>query len=681
MANHSNIVSLVWNIADILRGSWKQYEYQDVILPMVLLKRLDTILEPTKNKLLETYNEHLNEKDTVLEPILKSVTGVGFYNKSRFDFKVLLEEPSQIAPNFSAYLNGYSENIQDIFEKFDFDKHLQRLQGGNLLYFIIKELNKIDLHPDSVDNHEMGQVFEELLRKFAEQSNETAGEHYTPRDVIKVMVEILFEPDKKELEMPHVARRIYDCACGTGGMLTVSKDFIHEHINPKSDLYLYGQELNPQTYALCKADMLIKGDNPDFIKGGEKDHSQASTLSKDQFYGEQFDYLLTNPPYGVDWKKDKDVVEREATRGFGGRFGAGTPRISDGQLLFLQHLVSKMKPIHDGGSRLAIILNGSPLFTGSAGSGESEIRRWLLEKDLVETIIALPDQLFYNTGISTYVWILSNRKSSERKGKVQLIDARELYAKMRKSLGQKRKEIGDENRAKIVELYKEFKESKKVKIFNITDFGYRQITIERPLKINWAANAERIERLKLQANFAEDLPNKKTGEQAVKENAQWQEFKSKVYISLELMPKKTYDKLEDFRHDLKEAAEKQGLIIPPKYAKIIESELSERSEDAPVITNSQGEPEADSDLRDNENIPLGTDVEEYFKKEVLPYVPDAWINTSVTDHKDGQIGKIGYEIPFTRYFYEYKPPRDLSKIEKDIKQTESDLLNLLKEVL
>lgn len=681
MTNHSNIVSLVWNIADILRGSWKQYEYQDVILPMVLLKRLDIILAPTKQKVLETYNEHENEKDTVLDPILTSITGVGFYNKSRYDFHKLLEEPSQVGPNFRTYLNGFSENIRDIFEKFDFDKHLQRLQGGNLLYYIIKELNKVDLHPDNIDNHEMGQIFEELLRKFAEQSNETAGEHYTPRDVIKVMVEILFEPDKEELKKPHIARRIYDCACGTGGMLTVSKDFIKHEINPNIDLYLYGQELNPQTYALCKADMLIKGDNPDFIKGGDKDHSQASTLSNDQFYGEQFDYLLTNPPYGVDWKKDKEAVKKEATRGFGGRFGAGTPRISDGQLLFLQHLVSKMKPIHDGGSRMAIILNGSPLFTGSAGSGESEIRRWLLEKDLVEAIIAMPDQLFYNTGISTYIWILSNRKAAERKGKVQLIDARGLFSKMRKSLGQKRKEISDEARAKIVELYKEFKESKKVKIFDTTEFGYRQITIERPLKLNWSVTPERIERLKAQKDFAQDLPNKGAGEKAAKENLEWQEFKNKVFAALEAMPKKTYEKLENFRADFKQAADKQGLVVSPKYLKIIEQELSERDEDAPVIIDSHGNPQPDPELRDTENVPLGTDVEEYFQKEVLPYVPGAWINTSKRDHKDNEVGIIGYEIPFTRYFYEYKPPRDLEEIEKDIKETEKELVGLLKEVL
>lgn len=676
-------VSLIWNIAEILRGSWKQYEYQDVILPLVLLKRLDTVLAPTKQDVLAAYNEHSNEKDTVLDPILMNISGTGFYNKSNYDFEKLLDEPSQIARNFQDYLHGFSENIRDIFEKFEFDGHLQRLQGGNLLYHIVKELNKIDLHPQALDNHEMGGIFEELLRKFAEQSNETAGEHYTPRDVVHLMAELLLHPDKDLLRKPHSIRRIYDCACGTGGMLSVSQDFVKQHINEKAQMYLYGQELNPQTYAICKADMLVKGEEPDFIRGGEKDHSVASTLSNDQFFGEQFDYLITNPPYGVDWKKDKDAVEREATRGFGGRFGAGTPRISDGQLLFLQHLVSKMKPLHDGGSRMAIILNGSPLFTGSAGSGESEIRRWLMEKDLVEAIIALPDQLFYNTGISTYIWILSNRKKPERKGKVQLIDARQMFGKMRKSLGQKRKKITEENRQEILDLYEGFKENKKVKIFDTKHFGYRQITIERPQRLAWAATPERIERLKAQKDFAEDLPSKKQGEEGEKENAEWQEFKAKVFAALEAMPKTVYKKEIDFRNDFNEVLAKpeHQLMIPPKYSKIIFKELSEYDEEAPIVLDSKGNPEPSSDLRDSENVPLGTDIQEYFEKEIKPYVPDAWINTLIKDHKDGEVGKIGYEIPFTRYFYEYKPPRELKEIQADIKETEKDLLKLLKEVL
>lgn len=665
MAKMQSNVSLIWNIAEILRGSWKQYEYQDVILPLVLLKRLDTVLEPTKEKVLVTYNEHSNEKDTVLDPILMDISGVGFYNKSNYDFQKLLDEPSQIAQNFRDYQNGFSENIRDIFEKFDFDKHLVRLKGGNLLYHIVKELNKVDLNPASLDNHEMGSIFEELLRKFAEQSNETAGEHYTPRDVVKLMAELLLEPDKNLLKQPHKIFRIYDCACGTGGMLSVSQDLVHHQISESTQMYLYGQELNPQTYAICKADMLMKGEEPDFIKGGDSDHSIASTLSNDQFFGEQFDYLITNPPYGVDWKKDKDAVEREAERGFGGRFGAGTPRISDGQLLFLQHLVSKMKPAHDGGSRLAIILNGSPLFTGGAGSGESEIRRWLLEKDLVEAIIALPDQLFYNTGISTYIWILSNRKTAQRKGKVQMVDGRKLFGKMRKSLGQKRKEITNEDRKEILKLYQDYKESKKVKIYDTTHFGYRQITIERPLQLNWQASPERIAKLDTIAS----LEKKPERLELLKE------------IASKIDPKKAYTNRSEFEGRLKVARQDVGKATTPGEIKLLMNALSERDENAPVITDSKGNPEPDSDLRDTENVPLGVDISEYFEKEVKPYFADAWINESVKDHKDGETGKVGYEIPFTRYFYEYKPPRKLEDIEADIKEAEAELLKLLKEVL
>lgn len=578
MENHSAKTQLIWNIADILRGGWHQYEYQNVILPLVVLKRLDSILADTKFKVLDQYNEYKGKVD--VDPILKRTSGVGFYNVSPFDFKKLTEDASQVGANFTHYLQGYSENIRDIFEKFDFDQQYAKLKDGNILFLIIQELNKVDLHPRAVDNHQMGLIFEELLRKFSEMSNETAGEHYTPRDVIKLMVEVLLEPDHDKLSQPHLISTIYDPACGTGGMLTVAKDYIQSHINPKADVYLYGQELNSVTYAMAKSDMLIKGENPDLIKGGEKDHSKASTLSNDQFFGEAFDYGLCNPPYGVDWKKDKQAVEREATRGYAGRFGAGTPRISDGQLLFLQHLISKMRATKDGGSRIAIVHNGSPLFTGDAGSGESEIRRWILEKDYLETIIALPDQLFYNTGINTYLWFLTNRKSEERRGKVQLIDGRKFFAKMRKSLGSKRHEIKTEHKKKILELYKDFQDGEYSKIFNNTDFGYRKITIERPL-----------------------------------------------------------------------VTDKKGGAIKP-----------------------------DPTLRDTENVPLGTDIYEYFDKEVKPYVPDAWINDSIRDHKDGKIGKVGYEIPFTRYFYKYTPPRPLDVIESEIESTENELLALLKSI-
>lgn len=660
--NNDNKASLIWNIADILRGGWKQHEYQDVILPLLVLKRLDAILADSKDKVLEKNNEYRGKVD--VDPILKKTSGVGFYNVSPYDFKKLTEDHTHIAKNFKHYLNGYSENIRDIFDKFNFNKQLERLEGGNLLYLVIQELNKVDLHPNAVDNHQMGVIFEELLRKFSEMSNETAGEHYTPRDVIRLMVEVLFAPDADELKRSHVIKTIYDPACGTGGMLSIAKDYILQEVNEKADVYVYGQELNSVTYAMAKSDMLIKGENPDLIRGGEKDHTKASTLSNDQFFGETFDYGLSNPPYGVDWKKDKDAVEKEASRGYAGRFGAGTPRISDGQLLFLQHLVSKMRPEKDGGSRIGIVHNGSPLFTGDAGSGESEIRRWLLEKDYLETIIALPDQLFYNTGINTYLWFVSNRKSPERKGKVQLIDGRNFFHKMRKNLGAKRKEVDAEGRKKILELYKKFEENEYSKIFNTTEFGYRQIVVECPLRLNFQASSERIDLLKDEKAF-----------QKLSKNEQ----------------ESTLSLLEAFGEDNKKYSDREQFLVafdayikpaklPATLKKAILNALSERDEKAAICKDSEGNPEPDSELRDQENVPFGMKIEDYFKSEVLPYVPDAWINETVRDHKDNQVGKVGYEIPFTRYFYTYEAPRVLEAIEKDIEGIENELLVLLKQL-
>src|SRR3989339_26307 len=505
MNNFNSKAGIIWQIAELLRGGWKQYEYQDVVLPLVVLRRLDSVLADTKPAVLEQYNRFHGKVE--LDPILKSASKVGFYNTSPYDFSKLLEDPKNIAKNLQNFIDGFSDNIKEIFAKFDFGKQLSRLEGGNLLYLILKEFNKIDLHPRATSNHEMGSIFEELIRKFNEQSNETAGEHYTPREVIKTMVEILFAPDKELLNKKHIIKTIYDCASGTGGMLTTSKEHILSVINKDADIYLYGQELNPITYAICKSDMLIKGDDPDKIKGGDKDHTKASTLTNDQFIGEQFDYCLTNPPFGVDWKKDKEAVEKEAERGFAGRFGAGLPRISDGQFLFLQHLISKMRNTIDGGSRLAIVFNGSPLFTGDAGSGESEIRRWILEHDWLDAIVAMPDQLFYNTGINTYVWFLSNRKEKKRENKVQLIDARIFFEKMRKSLGNKRHVISDENRAKILELYNSFTENQYSKIFNTTNFAFRQIIIERPLRLKFKFTNEKLEQLKSLFNIRNEDEN------------------------------------------------------------------------------------------------------------------------------------------------------------------------------
>jgi type I restriction enzyme M protein len=657
MENFNQKTSMIWSIADILRGGWKQHEYQDVILPLVVLKRLDSILADTKSKVLEKNNEYKGKVND-MDPILKRTSGTAFYNISDYDFKTILGEPKHLAKNFRQYINGYSKNIQDIFEKFDFNKQLERLEGGDLLFFVIQELNKVDLHPKNVDNYQMGHIFEELLRKFSEMSNETAGEHYTPRDVIGVMTELLFSPDKKDLKKSHVIKKIYDPACGTGGMLSVAKDYILENINKEADIFLYGQELNSVTYAMAKSDMLIKGDNPDLIRGGEKDHSKASTLANDQFFGEVFDYGLSNPPYGVDWKKDKDSVEREASRGYAGRFGAGTPRISDGQLLFLQHLISKMKPEKDGGSRIAIVHNGSPLFTGDAGSGESEIRRWILEKDLLETIVALPDQLFYNTGINTYLWFVTNRKSNERKGKVQLIDARTFFKKTRKSLGSKRHEIDPESKKKIVELYEKFEDDEFSKIFKTTDFAYRQITIERPLRLKFDFTSDKTKELLT----ALEIKDNKNGMKDFIES-----FENQI-----IMSKKIFDERIEVRKEQR---------IPIKfsaaqYKKLI-SIVGVRDENAEICLNKDGDPESDGENRDYENVPYDTDIQEYFDKEVKPYVSDAWINESVRDHKDGKVGIVGYEIPFTRHFYKYEAPRSLEAIETDIEKIENELLDLL----
>lgn len=662
MENFTQKTELIWNIAEILRGAWKQHEYQDVILPLLVLKRLDAILADTKPKVLEKYNEYKGKVND-LDPILRRTSGVEFYNTSPYDFKTLLGEPALIGKNFKKYISGYSQNIQDIFEKFNFSVQLERLEGGNLLFHIIQELNKVDLHPKSVDNYQMGHIFEELLRKFSERSNETAGEHYTPRDVIHLMAELLLEPDKDDLKRPHVIKKIYDPACGTGGMLTVTKDYILEHINKEADVYLYGQELNSVTYAMAKSDMLIKGENPDLIRGGEKDTTKASTISNDQFFGEVFDYGLSNPPYGVDWKKDKDAVEREASRGYAGRFGAGLPRISDGQLLFLQHLVSKMKPEKDGGSRIAIVHNGSPLFTGDAGSGESEIRRWLLEKDLLEAIVALPDQLFYNTGINTYLWFVSNRKQKERRGKVQLIDARMFFKKTRKSLGSKRHEIDDDSKKKIFELYTAFKENECSKIFATTDFAFRQIQVERPLRLSFQVLPERIEKLK---------------EEKVFQKLSTREQEQTLSLLQAFPDKKKFINCAEFTEVFNTHTKDAKLSSPLKKA--ILSVLGERDEEADICMDPDGKPEADSELRDHENVPWGVDVHEYFEREVKPYAPDAWINETVRDSKDGKVGIVGYEISLTRYFYKYEEPRPLEEIEGDLEKVENELLELLKQL-
>jgi type I restriction enzyme M protein len=599
--NFSELANFLWSVADYLRGDYKQADYGKVILPFALLRRLDCVLESTKDAVLAEYDKR--KADGVnLDVFLKRKSKQAFYNTSPFTLAGLLADPNNIRQNLTAYIGDFSADARDVFERFKFLDRVAELDNKNLLFLLVKEFAAVDLHPEVVPNETMGLVFEELIRKFAEASNETAGEHFTPREVIQLIVHCLFEGDDEALTKPGVVRSIYDPTAGTGGILSVG-EAVARSLNPNAKLVLFGQELNDESYAICKADMLIKGQDPKNIACG-------NTLSADAFPNDKFDYGAANPPFGVDWKKVQDFITTEHTkRGFAGRFGPGLPRVSDGSLLFLLHLISKMRPATEGGGRIGIVLNGSPLFTGDAGSGESEIRRWILENDLLEAIVALPTDLFYNTGIATYVWILDNAKRADRKGKVQLIDATRMYAKMKKSLGNKRVYMTDAQIAEIVKVYAgaakdatfslEFKENGKgnsqaaddaprvvSKVFDNEFFGYRKVTVDRPVAAG-----------------------------------------------------KTVKK--------------------PK----------------------KGEKPYDPDLRDTENVPLLESIDEYVKREVLPHVPDAWVNETLVDEKDGKPGKVGYEINFNRYFYVFKPPRPPQVIAAEIREMEKRFVELMKGVV
>jgi type I restriction enzyme M protein len=571
-----NLSSFIWSVADLLRGDYKQSEYGKVILPFTVLRRLDCVLEPTKAAVL-VEKEKREKAGLNPEPFLLKKSGQLFFNTSPLDMKKLMGDQDHIGENLRAYMQAFSPEVRDIFESFEFHIQIDRLDKAGLLYLITEKFATIDLHPQVVSNAQMGAVFEELIRKFAELSNETAGEHFTPRDAIRLMVNLLFIEDDEALTKPGIVRSLYDPTGGTGGMLSVGGEHLAS-LNPDARLVMYGQELNPESYAICKADMLIKGQDIANIIFG-------NTLSDDGLHGKVFDYMLSNPPFGVEWKKIEAIIRKEAKeQGFNGRFGPGLPRVSDGSLLFLLHLISKMRPAKDGGSRFGIVLNGSPLFTGGAGSGESEIRRYVLENDLVEAIIGLPTDMFYNTGISTYVWIVSNRKPKARKGKVQLVDASGFWRKMRKSLGSKRKELSPEHIEDITRLFGGFEEDTRdgvpiSRIFKNEDFGYRTITVERPQR--------------------------------------------------------------DEKGEIVLAAKGKG----------------------------KGKPVADSKLRDTENVPLSEDVETYFKREVLPHAPDAWIDETKT--------KVGYEIPFNRHFYVFKPPRPLDEIDADLKGCTDRILTMI----
>lgn len=681
MATYHQISNTIWNIANHLRGGWKAHEYQDVILPLTVLKRLDAVLEPTKQKTLERYNE-LHGKVSNLN-ILSRVTGYNFYNTSQFTFKKLLDDPTHIARNLERYIDGFSPNVKEIFEKFEFHRQLERLHGSNILYLVLQEFDKIDLHPERVPNHIIGLAFEDLIRRFAEQSNETAGEHYTPRDVVRLMAALIFAGEEKELSKPGKVITIYDPACGTGGMLTIGSDYAKDNINSKIRVHLFGQELNPVTFAICKADILLQneGKDPEGIKGGEKENDKASTLSNDQHADKKFDYIISNPPYGVEWKKDKEAVEHEAERGFTGRFGAGLPRISDGQFLFIQHAIYKFRPKTDGGSNAAIITNGSPLFTGDAGSGESEIRRWILENDLLEVIIAMPEQLFFNTGIATYVWIFSNRKDAERKGKVQLVDARKIRTQLRRNLGAKRYEINEENAKEILKLYSEFKKDERCKIFPTTEFAYREITIQRPLRLKFEITDESLGRLKEHKDFMNDGPSKKAGEKGETENKAWRKLRAAIYEILDSVRGKKYMSRAEFLKKLETETKKQEIKITQKTLKIIWQEIGERDEKAEICYDEERKQEPDKELKDFERVPWDRDIYAYFEKEVKPYAPDAWIDESVRDTKDGKIGIVGYEIPFAYYFYDLRQARLSKEVKKDILEISKKLPILFERLL
>jgi len=640
---------------------------------------------------LKEFDKLKGKSENIVNAQLRTITGVPFYNLSKLSFKKLLDDPNQIAPNLNSYINSFSENICQIFERFDFGVQVNKMNEKNLLFNVVKKFasDEIDLSPSKIDNMQMGYVFEELIRIGAEQSNEEAGEHFSPREVIRLMVNLLLSPET-DLRKSHVVKTIYDPACGTGGMLSVAENYI-KTLNAEAQPYLFGQDWNDEAYAICKADMLIKGEDSNNIKSD-------CTFEKDGFPKDKFDYMLANPPFGAEWKQQQQSIENEeSTLGYDGRFGAGLPRINDGSLLFLQHMISKMRRLQDGGSRIGIVFNGSPLFTGDAGSGESNIRQWIIENDYLEAVVALPDQIFYNTGISTYIWIITNRKESKRKGKIQLIDGREFYVKMRKSLGNKRNQIGDgdDNRpdqiSEISKIYGNFKHDETrsfkldgiekqlivSKIFDNSDFGYNKITVERPLRLNFQANADCISRLEEIRSFQKiaesDKKNETIRQQEIESGLKRQKV---IKTMLSDLAKATGEKLfKDriaFLKELKSMDHKSGVRLSAAELKAVLEALSEKDETAEVCRDSKGKPEADPDLRDTENVPLKENIDGYFKREVFPHVPDAWIDYSKT--------KVGYELPLNRHFYRYEPPRPLEAIEADIKGLESEIVGLLAEV-
>ena len=652
--NHSQTAAFLWSIADLLRGDFEQSQYGRIILPFTLLRRLECVLEPNRQKVLDAAKEHQKRPDRVREQFLLKAAGQQFYNASPLTLGTLSD--TQTADDLMSYVQSFSADAREIFEHFRFEEFVQQLEASNLLYQVVQRFAATDLSPETISNFGMGIIFEELIRKFAESSNETAGEHFTPRDIVHLTTSLVITGQDHKLK-PNSIVTIYDPTAGTGGFLSEGDEYIQD-ISEQVTVSLHGQELNPESYAICKADMLIKGQTVSNIKLG-------NTLSDDQLASEHFDFMLSNPPFGVEWKKvQKQVKDEHQQRGFDGRFGPGLPRVSDGSLLFLLHLVSKLRDPREGGSRIGIILNGSPLFTGGAGSGESEIRRYLLQNDLVEAIVALPTDMFYNTGIATYVWILSNHKPEQRRGQVQLIDGTQHFSKMRKSLGSKRQYLSDEQIEELVRLYGRFEATPQSKIFPVAAFGYRRITIERPLRLAFQVTAERVK-----AVLAEKAIAKLDGD-----------GQSRLITALKGMEGETvYLNRGQFTKALKAALAAQEVELKSPQMKAVLNALSDRHPEADVC-QSKGKPEPDSGLRDYENVPLGESVADYFAREVEPHVPDAWIDEDKRDELDGEVGIVGFEIPFNRHFYVFEPPRPLEEIDRDLKACTDRIKQMIEEL-
>lgn len=663
MNNFSDKAGFIWSVADLLRGPYRPNQYKDVMLPMTVLRRLDCVLEPTKENVLVEYAKLVGGPVKNLDPVLNKIACVNFNNTSKFTFEKLIGDPNNIAANLTNYINGFSENARKVFAHFHFEEQIEKLDKADRLFLLVKKFSDIDLHPQIVSNIEMGYIFEELIRRFNEASNEEAGDHFTPREVIRLMVNLLFLPDEDVLAKRGIIKTLLDPACGTGGMLSVSEAYLRE-LNRDAQLEVFGQDYNGQSYAICGSDMMIKGENIDHIQFGD-------SFTEDKFPDQTFDYMLANPPFGVEWKPEEKIIRKEfEEQGFGGRFGAGLPRINDGSLLFLQHMISKMKSVSDGGSRIAIVFNGSPLFSGAAGSGESDIRRWIIENDWLEAIIALPDQLFYNTGIATYIWIITNRKLQYRKGKIQLINAVSFFTRMRKSLGNKRNEISEEQKKELTQLYGNFEEGEFVLIFNNEDFGYKRVTVEQPLRLKFAVTEDALNQLKDAKAFSELVTSKKRKDKAgaSEDIIQGVELQNAILSSLRLLI--SHKPTDDRKSFLKLIQDNlKNVEITPVLLKTILESFSQRDESAKICTNGKGEPEADSELRDYENVPLSEDIHEYMNREVLPYHPDAWIDETKT--------KVGYEINFNRYFYKYVPPRELKEIESELTEIEREIAAVL----